>query len=96
MLADEEVRRFSQRNRSPTGDDIAGIFRTGREAPIYAGISLGVLGVGLITGKEGVRRAGIRVATSLADDIGGPVSAYCFTLWQPVLPSPASTTTATG
>jgi membrane-associated phospholipid phosphatase len=65
MLADEEVRRFSQRNRSQTGDDIAGIFRTGGEAPIYAGISLGVLGVGLVTGKEGVRRAGLRLVTAV-------------------------------
>jgi membrane-associated phospholipid phosphatase len=34
--------------------------------PYYAGISLGVLGVGLVTGKPGIRRAGTRLVAAVA------------------------------
>ncbi|HEX9894662.1 MAG TPA: phosphatase PAP2 family protein [Gemmatimonadales bacterium] len=65
MLVDEPLQRFAQRNRTSATDDIAGIFRTGGEPPIYAGIGLGVLGVGFVTGKAGVRRAGSRLVAAV-------------------------------
>jgi membrane-associated phospholipid phosphatase len=67
MLLDEPVQRFTQHHlRSSTTDDIASIFRQEGEAPYYAGISLGVLGFGLATGKPGVRRAGTRLVAAVA------------------------------
>lgn len=66
MLLDRPVQRFAQNHRSETTDDIASIFRQEGEAPYYAGISLGVLGVGLATSNPGLRRAGGRLITSVA------------------------------
>jgi membrane-associated phospholipid phosphatase len=66
MLLDEPVQRFSQKHRSKTTDDIAGFFRQEGEAPYYAGISLGVLGLGVVTGKPGIRRAGARLVAAVA------------------------------
>ena len=66
MLLDRPVQRFAQNHRSETTDDIASIFRQEGEAPYYAGISLGVLGVGLATSNPGLRRAGGRLVTSVA------------------------------
>ena len=67
MLLDEPIQRFSQNHlRSKTTDDISSVFRQEGEAPYYAGISLGVLGVGLVTGKPGVRRAGTRLVAAVA------------------------------
>jgi membrane-associated phospholipid phosphatase len=66
MLLDEPVQRYAQRHRSKTADDIAGVFRQEGEAPYYAGISLGVLGLGVVTGKSGVRRAGTRLVAAVA------------------------------
>ena len=64
-LLDEPVQRFSQKHRSKTTDDIAGVFRQEGEAPYYAGISLGVLGLGIVTGKPGIRRAGGRLVAAV-------------------------------
>lgn len=66
MLLDKPVQRFSQRHRSKTTDDIAGFFRQQGEAPYYAGISLGVLGLGVVTSNPGIRRAGGRLVASVA------------------------------
>jgi membrane-associated phospholipid phosphatase len=67
MLLDEPVQRLFQHHiRSSTTDDIAGVFQQEGEAPYYAGISLGVLGFGLVTGKPGVRRAGTRIVAAVA------------------------------
>jgi membrane-associated phospholipid phosphatase len=66
MLLDRPVQRFVQQHRSQTTDDIAGFFRQEGEAPYYAGLSLGVLGVGLATSNPGLRRAGGRLVTSVA------------------------------
>ncbi len=66
MLLDEPVQRFSQNHRSRTTDDISGVFRQEGEATYYAGISLGVLGLGVITGKPGIRRAGTRLVAAVA------------------------------
>jgi membrane-associated phospholipid phosphatase len=65
MLLDEPVQRQAQRHRSNTTDNIAAVFRQEGEVPYYAGISLGVLGVGLVSGKSGVRRAGSRLVTAV-------------------------------
>jgi membrane-associated phospholipid phosphatase len=70
MLLDEPVQRYAQRHRSKTADDIAGVFRQEGEAPYYAGISLGVLGLGVVTGKSGVSRAGIRLVAAVALSAG--------------------------
>ncbi|MFL5496518.1 MAG: phosphatase PAP2 family protein [Gemmatimonadales bacterium] len=66
MLLDEPVQRYAQRHRTNTTDDIAGVFRQEGEVPYYAGISLGVLGLGLVTGKPGIRRAGTRLVAAVA------------------------------
>jgi membrane-associated phospholipid phosphatase len=67
MLFDEPFERLVQHHiRSNTTDDISSVFRQEGEAPYYAGISLGVLGFGLVTGKPGVRRAGTRLVAAVA------------------------------
>lgn len=67
MLLDEPVQRFTQHHlRSNTTDDIASVFRQEGQAPYYAGLSLGVLGLGLVTGKPGIRRAGARLVAAVA------------------------------
>jgi membrane-associated phospholipid phosphatase len=65
MLLDEPLQRHVQRNRSNTSNDIAAVFRQEGEAPYYAGISLGVLGFGIVSGKPGVRRAGTRLVAAV-------------------------------
>lgn len=65
MLLDEPVQRYAQRHRSTATDDIAEVFRQEGEAPYYAGISLGVLGFGVVAGKPGVRRAGTRLVAAV-------------------------------
>jgi membrane-associated phospholipid phosphatase len=65
MLLDEPVQRYAQRHRSNTTNDIAAVFRQEGEAPYYAGISLGVLGVGIVAGNPGVRRAGARLVAAV-------------------------------
>jgi membrane-associated phospholipid phosphatase len=65
MLLDEPVQRYAQRHRSNTSNDIAAVFRQEGEAPYYAGISLGVLGLGLVSGKADVRRAGTRLVAAV-------------------------------
>jgi membrane-associated phospholipid phosphatase len=65
MLLDEPVQRYAQRHRSNTTNDIAAVFRQEGEAPYYAGISLGVLGVGIVAGNPGIRRAGARLVTAV-------------------------------
>ena len=63
---DEPVQRWSQRNRSETGDDIAAVFRRGGEPLVYATVSLGTLGAGILLGDADVQRAGGRLVTSVA------------------------------
>jgi membrane-associated phospholipid phosphatase len=70
MLLDQPVQRYAQRHRSNTSNDIAAVFRQEGEAPYYAGISLGVLGLGVVTGKAGVRRAGTRLVAAVALSAG--------------------------
>jgi membrane-associated phospholipid phosphatase len=70
MLLDEPVQRYAQRHRSATSDEIAGVFRQEGEAPYYAGIGLGLIGLGVVAGKPGVTRAGMRVGTAVALSAG--------------------------
>jgi membrane-associated phospholipid phosphatase len=66
MLVDEPVQRFFQNHvRSHTTNDISSVFRQEGEAPYYAGLSLGVLGVGLVSGNPGIRRAGTRLVAAV-------------------------------
>jgi membrane-associated phospholipid phosphatase len=63
---DEPVQRFVQRHRSSALDDVASVFQQEGEPLYYAGVSLGVLGVGLVTGDAGIERAGGRLVASVA------------------------------
>jgi membrane-associated phospholipid phosphatase len=64
FLLDEPVQRYLQRHRSHTTNDIAGVFRKEGEPVYYAGISLGILGTGIILRNPDLRRAGGRVVAS--------------------------------
>jgi membrane-associated phospholipid phosphatase len=67
MTVDEPLQRLVQHHlRSKTTNDISSVFRQEGEAPYYAGISLGVLGVGLVSGNPGIRRAGTRLVAAVA------------------------------
>jgi len=66
MALDEPVQRYAQRHRSHESNEIAEVFRQEGEAPYYAGVSLGVLGVGLVAGDAGIRRAGTRLVAAVA------------------------------
>ena len=63
---DEPTQRYTQRHRSEESDEIAEVFRQEGEVPYYAGISLGVLAVGAVSGNPGIRRAGTRLVASVA------------------------------
>lgn len=63
---DEPVMRTVQRHRSPALGDIATAFRQEGEPIWYAGVSLGVLGVGVVSGNADVQRAGGRLVASVA------------------------------
>jgi membrane-associated phospholipid phosphatase len=65
-LLDETAQQHIQTNRSQTLTDIADFFRQGGEPVVYAGVSLGILGVGLVAGNAGTRRAGGRVVAAVA------------------------------
>lgn len=64
FLIDRPTRDFLQRHRSRALDGVAGVFRTMGTAPVYAGVALGVTGVGLIAGDPEVKRAGGRLILS--------------------------------
>ena len=63
---DEPTQRYAQRHRNEESDEIAEIFRQEGEAPYYAGVSLGVLTVGAVTGNPAIRRSGTRLVASVA------------------------------
>ena len=66
MALDEPVQHYAQRNRSHESNEIAQVFRQEGEAPYYAGVSLGVLGLGVVTGNPRIRRAGTRLVAAVA------------------------------
>jgi membrane-associated phospholipid phosphatase len=70
MTLDEPVQRYAQRHRSSTSNDIAEVFRQEGEAPYYAGISLGVLGLGVVSGNPGIRRGGTRLVAAVSLSAG--------------------------
>jgi membrane-associated phospholipid phosphatase len=64
-LLDETIQQHVQESRSETLTNIADFFRQGGEPVVYAGVSLGVLGVGLLADNADIKRAGGRVVASL-------------------------------
>ena len=62
---DEPLQRAVQQHRTENTDDVAQVFRQEGEPWYYVGVSLGIVGVGLVTGDDGIRRAGYRVTASL-------------------------------
>lgn len=64
-VLDEPLQRFVQRHRSGTLDDVSGVFRHEGEPLYYAGVSLGVLAVGLIAHDRDIERAGARLTASV-------------------------------
>jgi membrane-associated phospholipid phosphatase len=65
MLLDDPVHRFAQDNRSSSADGVARTVRHVGQPEIYGTVTLGLLGVGLVTGHAEVARAGARLATTL-------------------------------
>ncbi len=65
MLADGPVERFSQGLRGSRGDAIASTVRHMGQPEVYATITAGLLGAGLLSGDPRVTRAGGRLAASL-------------------------------
>jgi membrane-associated phospholipid phosphatase len=65
-LIDEDVQRYTQKHRSNTLESFAAVFREQGSAIYYGGISLGVLSVGMISGDDGIKRAGGRLVATVA------------------------------
>ncbi len=63
---DEPVQRYTQSHRSKTLVDVSKVFRQEGEPYYYAGISLGVLAVGVVTRNADIQRAGGRLVASVA------------------------------
>jgi membrane-associated phospholipid phosphatase len=66
MLLDKPVQRYAQDNRTGTGNDLARGFRHFGQPEVYGTVTLGLLGAGLLSGNDGITRAGGRLATTLA------------------------------
>jgi membrane-associated phospholipid phosphatase len=66
MLLDQPVQRFAQDHRSSGGDDVARSLRHFGQPEIYGTVTLGILGVGLVSGHDDLTRAGGRLAATLA------------------------------
>ena len=63
-LLDEPVANYVQGHRSGTVDGVAGVVRRFGQPEVYATMSLGVLGVGLVSSNRTLTRAGTRLAVS--------------------------------
>ena len=70
MALDQPLQHWAQRHRSHESNEIAEVFRQEGEAPYYAGVSLGVLGIGVVSGNAGIRRAGTRLVAAVALSAG--------------------------
>ena len=66
MAFDEPYRRYDQSHGSTAADDAAKVFRRMGQPEVFATVGLGVLGAGLVSGDDGLTRAGARITTSLA------------------------------
>jgi endonuclease/exonuclease/phosphatase family metal-dependent hydrolase/membrane-associated phospholipid phosphatase len=65
MLVDEPMQRAVQRSRSPTTDDLAGVFRRVGQPEVFGTVSAGLIGVGLVGDRPQLTRAGGRLVGSL-------------------------------
>jgi membrane-associated phospholipid phosphatase len=65
MFLDNSVQRHSQDHRSPSKDDLASTLRHFGQPEVFATITLGMVGGGLIGGNDGLVRAGGRLGASL-------------------------------
>src|SRR6476620_282910 len=65
MLLDNSTQRLTQRHRSSAGDDLASGVRHIGQPEVYGTITLGMLGVGLISGNHEITRAGGRLVATL-------------------------------
>jgi membrane-associated phospholipid phosphatase len=66
MLLDQPAQRFTQNNRSRSGNNLAEGLRHFGQPEVYATITLGLLGTGLASGNDEITRSGARLATTLA------------------------------
>jgi membrane-associated phospholipid phosphatase len=66
MLLDKPAQRYVQSNRSTTGNDLAHGLRHFGQPEVYATVTLGLLGAGLLSGQDEIARVGGRLGTSLA------------------------------
>lgn len=66
LLLDNPVRGFSQGNRGPAGDGVASVMRRMGQPEVYATVTLGLVGAGLVSGDSRITRTGARAASSLA------------------------------
>jgi membrane-associated phospholipid phosphatase len=66
MLLDNPVEGYFQDNRSQQSNNVAATLRHIGQPEVYATVTLGLLGAGLISGDDGVTRAGGRLAATLA------------------------------
>jgi membrane-associated phospholipid phosphatase len=65
MLLDEPIQDFAQDHRSKTSDDVASFFRHFGQPEVYATVSVGLVGVGLIGGNHEIARVGGRAVASV-------------------------------
>lgn len=65
MLLDEPVQDFAQDHRSQATDDAASVFRHFGQPEVYATVSVGLVGVGLIAGNHELARVGGRAVASV-------------------------------
>ncbi|HEU4587745.1 MAG TPA: phosphatase PAP2 family protein [Gemmatimonadales bacterium] len=65
MLLDEPVQDFAQDHRSQTTDDVASVVRHFGQPEVYATVSVGLVGVGLIAGDHELARVGGRAVASV-------------------------------
>lgn len=64
-LLDETLRNSAQRNRTVGTNNAAGVFRHMGQPEVYGTIALGTVGLGLLTKKPALTRAGLRISSSL-------------------------------
>lgn len=66
LLFDDPIRRLSQDSRGTTGNGFASAARRMGQPEVYATVTLGLLGAGLVSGDSRITRAGAHAAGSLA------------------------------
>lgn len=66
MLLDKPAQRYTQANRTSGGNNLASGLRHFGQPEVYVPVTLGLLGTGLISGKDEITRSGARLATTLA------------------------------